>query len=267
MPKQKTHLVIIDPNNDFCDPTNGSLYVTGADGDMNRLANHINNEGGRITEIHVTLDSHHLIDCSHPMFWRNSNGDNPPIFTIITSQDIKDGKWIPIFPQYAQRMIKYEEELEKGGKYPHCIWPVHCLIGSNGHKVYPVVFEALLKWQERHRRNVNYITKGSNIWTEHYSAVKAEVPDPSDPSTQINTGFINSLQEADVIEFCGEASSHCGRFTGEDICDAFSDDTYIKKLNILVDVMSPVTGFESGEKDFLEGMEKRGAKLLKTTDF
>ena len=30
-------LIIVDPQNDFCDK-NGSLYVDGADDDMNRLA-------------------------------------------------------------------------------------------------------------------------------------------------------------------------------------------------------------------------------------
>jgi hypothetical protein len=44
------------------------------------------------------------------------------------------------------------------------------------------------------------VTKGSNMFTEHY-AVFADVPDPKDPSTQLNTPFI---EEADVIIFSGE---------------------------------------------------------------
>ena len=34
---KKVHLLVIDPQNDFCDP-NGALCVAGADGDMKRLA-------------------------------------------------------------------------------------------------------------------------------------------------------------------------------------------------------------------------------------
>ena len=33
----KIHLLVIDPQNDFCDP-NGSLFVPGADEDIKRLA-------------------------------------------------------------------------------------------------------------------------------------------------------------------------------------------------------------------------------------
>lgn len=37
---QKIHLLIIDPQNDFCSP-DGSLYVHGAEQDMQRLADFI----------------------------------------------------------------------------------------------------------------------------------------------------------------------------------------------------------------------------------
>ena len=54
-------LLIIDPQNDFCDPK-GSLFVPGADGDMTRLATMIDRISPKLADIHVTLDSHHLVD-------------------------------------------------------------------------------------------------------------------------------------------------------------------------------------------------------------
>ena len=33
---------------------------------------------------------------------------------------------------------------------------------------------------------VHKLSKGENPWTEHYSAVLAEVPDPADEHTQLN---------------------------------------------------------------------------------
>ena len=35
---KQVHLLIIDPQNDFCSPDKGSLFVPGADQDMLRLA-------------------------------------------------------------------------------------------------------------------------------------------------------------------------------------------------------------------------------------
>jgi nicotinamidase/pyrazinamidase len=41
----------------------------------------------------------------------------------------------------------------------------------------------------------------------------AEVPDPSDPGTALNTNVLQMLAEADIVGVMGEASSHCVRET------------------------------------------------------
>lgn len=57
---------------------------------------------------------------------------------------------------------------------------------------------ALREWQDQFAM-IDFVTKGSNPFTEHYSVVRADVVDPNDPSTDINTSFIRRLQEADNI--------------------------------------------------------------------
>lgn len=44
-------------------------------------------------------------------------------------------------------------------------------------------FAATNAREEGRQRNVQFVNKGSNPWTEHYSAVQAEVPDPADAGT------------------------------------------------------------------------------------
>ena len=134
----KIELVIIDPQNDFCDPK-GSLFVKGADNDMKRLSAFVKRVGSKLGDINVTLDSHHDVDIAHPIFWRNSAGKNPSPFTIITPNDVESGVWIPSVPSKSlrQRAISYVKELGAKGRYPLCIWPVHCVIGSWGHNIYP----------------------------------------------------------------------------------------------------------------------------------
>jgi nicotinamidase-related amidase len=56
--------VIVDPQNDFCD-SKGTLYVNGGEKDMTRLAKMIERIGGKLDDIHITMDSHRLIDISH----------------------------------------------------------------------------------------------------------------------------------------------------------------------------------------------------------
>lgn len=114
---------------------------------------------------------------------------------------------------------------------------------------------------------VNFITKGSNPYTEHYSGICADVPDPTDPTTQINRQWIETLENADIIAIAGEASSHCIANTVRDICNNFTDPKYAQKLVILEDAMSAVPSFEKLADDFFNDMKSKGVQFAKTTDF
>ena len=262
----KIHGLIIDPQEDFCNPDSGTLYVPGASADMARLAAMLRRIGPKMDDVHVTLDSHHFVDIAHPIWWKDSAGNHPDPFTIITVSDLDAGRWTTHQPGAYRRSREYVETLARNGKYPLCIWPYHCLIGSVGHAVVPDLFAALKEW-EAGFCSVDYVTKGSNMWTEHYSAVKADVPDPADPSTQINTGLIKTLREADLVFVAGEAGSHCLANTVRDIADNFGDDRYVQKLVLLTDATSPVPGFEGLQNDFIADMTARGMQTSTTTAF
>ena len=280
---KKTHLMIIDPQVDFCDPgsgegdpNRGSLYIPGAEIDMKNMANFIRKVGSTINQIHVTIDSHHLIDVAHSGMWRNSEGASPDHFTIITSKDIKDGKWTPIFPNLRQEFIDYTSALESGGRYLLIIWPPHCLIGSRGQTVIPELFEALIEWQTIYKNNVNFVTKGSNPKREHYAPIRAEVIDPNDPSTQIDNrkgSMVQILQDnADIIYTGGEALSHCLKAALEDLISLFGEE-HVKKFCLLRDTTSPVPAapgtpdFPKIAEQFIEDMRTKGMQVAKTTDF
>lgn len=261
----KIHLLVIDPQVDFCTPA-GALFVNGAVEDMQRLSKFVRRTKSKLDDIHVTLDSHHLVHVANPIFWRNSKGDHPSPFTIITRQEVENGTWMATQPKFQRWALEYTATLERNKRYPLCVWPPHCLIASDGHKVVPELFETLKSWEEEFAV-VNYVTKGSNIKTEHYSAVKADVVDPQDPSTQINTSLIKVLMEADLVAIAGEASSHCLANTVRDIAEEFGDDKYVQKLVLLQDATSPVQGFEKLHEDFIKEMTARGMQLSTTDKF
>jgi nicotinamidase-related amidase len=263
---QNVHLVVIDPQVDFCDPA-GALYVKGAERDIHRLAEMVRRLAPKLGDIHITLDSHRLIDVAHPVFWKDASGQHPSPFTIITAADVEAGRWAPTLPSLYRRMLSYVRALEANGRYPLCIWPPHCLIGSPGHCVMPELRDALLQWERQRFTMVDYVTKGSNPWTEHYSAVCADVPDPADPGTQINTRFIQTLTEADVVAIAGEAGSHCLAYTVRDVANSFGDDSYVQRLVLLEDATSPVSGFENLQSDFIREMRGRGMQVTTTRDF
>jgi nicotinamidase-related amidase len=276
----KIHLLIVDPQNDFCDipvadqptdPLNSgrklapALPVTGADDDMKRLAAFINRVGSKLTDIHVTLDSHHPVDIAHPTWWTNDKGEAPVPFTVITSRDMAAGIWRARNPLVQERSRQYVEQLDAAQRYALVVWPEHCLMGHWGHNVHASVAQALDAWARNKLAVVDYVIKGSNPFTEHYSAVQAEVPDPSDPATLLNARLIHALASADLVVVAGEALSHCVAHTVRDIANNFGEDN-VCKLVLLTDCCNSVGGFEQMGHDFVAEMRARGMQTARSGD-
>ncbi len=253
--------LIIDPQNDFANPA-GSLFVPGADKDADRLAQMIKRHLSKIDEIHITLDTHHLLDIAHPLFWLDTQNKHPAPFTCITLEDVHNGKWKTTQSGFQKRATRYVETLKANGRYDLIIWPPHCLIGSQGNNVVAPIAESVLAWENRFAM-VDYVIKGLNIWTEHYSAVQADVPDPTDPGTQLNTRLIERLESADLIVLSGQALSHCVANTVRDI----AKDDNINKMVLIEDTTSSVPGFEHLGEDFLKEMKTRGMRTAKSTEY
>lgn len=258
-------LFTIDPQNSFCDPDKGELYVDGAADDMVLLTEFVTKYYKKLNDIHVTMDSHRTIDVGHPCFWINSEGEHPTPIAVLSNDDIQNDVWFPVNPGWKQKMKDYSASLAANNRYPLCVWPEHCIIGTHGHCIVPSFSEAIRQWERERVAQVNYVTKGSNPFTEHYSAVKADVPDPQDPTTQLNTGLIDILQTADTVFITGQALSHCVANTVTDIADNFGQEN-IKKLVLLTDTTSSVPGFESLGEEFIKNMTARGMKTSTTKD-
>lgn len=263
---QKVHLVCIDFQNDFADP-NGSLYVKGGEDDAKRTARMIERLIDKISDIIVTMDSHRIIDISHPKWWVDEHGKPPAPFTMITPADVESGKWGTRQPSARGRTLKYLKALDAGKRYPHVIWPEHCLMGDAGHNLHPVLGAAVHEWERKRYAMPDVVTKGSNPWTEHFSAVRAEVPDPEDPATQINRHLIETLEKADIVVWTGEALSHCLANTFRDTVSNFSNPEYTKKMVLLTDATSNVPTFEKFGEDFIREMTTLGMRTSTTTDF
>ncbi len=262
----KTLLLVIDPQNDFCQPT-GSLYVDGALNDMNRLAAFVYQFGHNLTSIMCTLDSHHLHSVFHPGFWTNGTGQSPAPFTVITSKDIKNATWLPTLKDNYDNALKYTEELEKAGKYSLTIWPVHTLIGSYGHNVFPRLHDSFLTW-EGWGGSVRYVTKGENTKVENYSAFSAEVEDPNDEKTKLNKKLMLEIEEYDSILIAGEALNFCVKSTVMDLVGNI-DPKNASKITMLTDAMSPVKvpNYDNQCKAFFDTLAGLGVKFSTADKF
>ncbi|MBK8803806.1 MAG: isochorismatase family protein [Fibrobacteres bacterium] len=270
----RAHLLVIDPQNDFCDlPTDWcppdpigagrlapALAVTGAHQDMLRLATWVDEHREKIDRVTVTMDHHHRLDIAHPGFWRSADGTAVGPFTLVLAADVAEGRILTAKPQDRDRALKYLQDLEKAGRFTHMVWPVHCQIGTWGQAVHARLQQALDAWADLKGAGVTTVLKGENPWTEHYSAIRAEIPLDTDPATGWNWELVRNLEKAKIVYVAGEAGSHCVRATVEHLVEAGLDP---EKIVLLEDAISPVTGFEAAQTAFFQAMADKGMRILK----
>ena len=281
MPKEI--LLVIDPQEDFCEKANGiggALAVQGGRAALKRVATFIRRYGSKFDDIIVTLDCHNPLHIAHPIWTLDEHDRALAPFTALkedrgeivyggldASGFHAKGKGHCQRPGFTKWTLHYLRELEAGKRYPHMIWPPHCLIGTPGGCMIPEIAAATREWEERDFGVASKVSKGSNIKTEHFGALRAEVVDPDDPSTQVNSYFLSLLSDPETIIYgCGLALGHCLANTCMDVANEFDADTFCKRFVLLRDGTEHVAGLEFLGDKFVKDFEARGMRVCNTTD-
>ncbi len=257
-------MLIIDPQNDFTSKQ-GALYVPGADEDMGRLGKFIIDNLTVIRKLYVTLDSHSNYHIAHGNFWRDIDGKEPEPYTIITKEDVENRRWIAKNVSDRDWSVKYLNSLHNHNRYNLCIWPKHCIVGTNGHAINEHIVHALNEYETNTYINVKYVIKSNNSLTEHYSALRADVPYEGDSTTFFNRKLYNDLMSFDKVIITGEALSHCVANTIIDIAKANNED--LSSIILLSDTTSNVAGCENLGEEFIKYATSKGMQIATTETF
>lgn len=258
-------LLIVDPQNDFCDIPDAALPVSGADADMHRLASFVRSTGERFSSIVITLDSHPTVAIERTSFWATGKGEPVLPFTPVLAADVVAGRFAPRNPRLTDEVLAYLRALEGAGRYQLMIWPIHCVVGTWGHNIHVELAARIAEWETATQRVAMKVLKGSNPLTEQYSAVRAEVPRPDDPSTQTNELLIAAVRPGDgLLVVAGEASSHCVRATMLDLIETMTPRER-GQVVLLRDCMSPVSGFEQAADRFFTDAQGLGVQITTST--
>jgi nicotinamidase-related amidase len=256
---KRIHLLLIDLQKDFCFPE-GALYVGGRSGrgaidDSDRIARFIYRNLARLTDIRCTLDTHFPFQIFFASFWHDDEGRPLAPHRTITTADIRAGAVRPNpavaawlcngnYAWLLKQVEFYCQELERAGKYTLYLWPLHCVLGSDGHALAGVIQEARLFHAFARSSSAGIEIKGGNVLTENYSVLAPEVLLRHDgrPLAQRNTQFIKTLIEYDAVIVAGQAASHCVRSSVADLLESLraQDERLCRKVYLLEDCMSAV---------------------------
>jgi len=251
-------LILIDIQNTFCIP-GYELFVGGRSGngavdDNRRLCHFIYRNLNRITQISPTMDTHEAMQIFHPVFFMDEDGRHPEPYTLISSDDLHQGRWrfnpavadsLGMERSYMDRYVRfYAEELERRGKFQLTIWPYHAMLGGISHALVSAVDEAVFFHSLARYSQPEFVVKGQNPLTEHYSAVGPEVTTDQDgreiapPSAK----FVQELHDFDAMIIAGQAKSHCVAWTIDDLLTNILDrePALANKVYLLDDCTSPV---------------------------
>jgi nicotinamidase-related amidase len=249
-------LLLIDVQNTFCLP-DFELFVSGRSGrgaieDNIRLCEFIYRNLGTIDQIIATMDTHHIWQIFHPIFWIDEQGEHPtPAVTTISPADVLSGKW-RVNPEFGSEEIEqlqayalhYVQQLSDGGKYPLTIWPYHAMLGGIGHALVPAVEEAIFFHGIARNSQASFPLKGDHSLTENYSALAPEVF-TNQCGVKIaskNQQLIEYLLAAEILIIAGQAQSHCVAWTVNDLLTEINaiDSQLAQKVYLLEDCTSPV---------------------------
>ncbi len=230
----------IDCQIGFCLP-GASLFVPGAVEDTKRTIDWIYANLDKITGLHFSMDTHRVYQIFHPAWWVGEKGRHPDPLTPISSEDVRQGKWLPI--AHPRECLEYCQKLEATGKYMLTIWPYHTLLGGVSHALVPALIEAAIFHSIVRRHQSHFETKGTHALTENYSVLSPEVQELGNQTVGgFNAPFFKMLMEYDRVYIFGQAKSHCVLSTLMDIRDKIqsTDPGLADKVWILEDAMSPV---------------------------
>ncbi|MFQ5340801.1 MAG: isochorismatase [Anaerolineae bacterium] len=282
-------LIAVDVQNTFCIPE-FELYVggrsgTGAIDDNRRLCEFIYRNLGSITQIFPTMDTHQATQIFHSIFLVNDEGEHPAPLTLISVEDVEQGRWkfnpavadsLQIDAEYGQRhLLHYTKELKARGKYDLTVWPYHAMLGGIGHALVSAVEEAIFFHSMARLSQPAFEVKGSHPLTEHYSVLGPEVlTDPDGRQiAQKNAPFIEKLMTFDAVVIAGQAKSHCVAWTIDDLLEDIrrQDARLAQKVYLLEDCTSPVVA--PGIVDYTEEADaafqrfaEAGMRVVRSTD-
>ncbi len=265
---EKTLLLLIDCQVDFIHP-DGSLYVPGAVEDTERTVDWLYRNAGSVTQIIASLDSHTPNQVFSPPWWVDADGNHPAPFTVVTAQEVADGKWRPVYDVAWSK--RYVAELEETAKKQLMIWPFHTLIGTPGHNIMPALYEAIAYHSAARQSSPQMVTKGTLPQTEYYSMLEPEVKIPDHPLGTLNTALVDDIASYDRIYITGQAKSHCVLETTTSLVRYFSGQPdVIGKIHLIEDgtsaVQHPDIDFDALAGDIYADYEKQGMKIVTTSD-
>ncbi len=261
-------LLLVDAQVDFIHPE-GSLSVPGAVDDTRRTIEWLYRNLASVSAIAASLDSHVPLQIFYRTWWADAHGNHPDPYTPISAEQVEAGEWRPLYEEDWSR--EYVAKLAQQAKKDLMIWPYHTMLGTEGHRMMPSLYEAVMVHSAARRAQPNFVVKGTIAKTEYYSLLEPEIKVPADPRGTLNNELLQSMLSFDRVYLAGQAKSHCVLETLTSVMRYHGEDQEtVSKFYLLEDctssVQHPEIDFEAMANDTYQEFAERGLNIVSSSD-
>ena len=245
----------IDIQKDFTE-VGAPLYVNGANNALERINSWIRINADLLTEIMLSQDDHYTTQIGMPHAWNDERGHIVDPFTKISSNEVRSGKYKPVYLD-KDYVIKYLETIEAKGA-EHTIWPEHCIHGTPGQQFPDVIIDALTFWGEKNNKHYETWCKGATDNAEMYSVFSYA---NEDKPTGVGIHRLDRIAAGiyDVIYVAGFAKDIC---VAESVKDLIKDGRFEGKLVFCDFGMSAINTLSTNLAVYEDAVKNHGAKIL-----
>lgn len=242
------------------------LCPAGAFEDVVRFSNFITEAADDIADIFLTVDQHPIDHIGHPGWWLTSEGVHPDPFTLVNLQALESGAIRAADPEKQEYAKRYVDPL-----HGNMIWPVHCVPGTQSYELSNNIVAAVHSWENSGPgRIATMVKKGYHRDLESFGIFEPEYQSHENILADFNDNLLGNLLFGGLpIVVGGEARSHCVKRSVEQMVHRIQEYNLgfdLKKIVLLADCMSDVTGFEEQGANFLSDMSAAGCTVATAED-
>lgn len=218
---------------------------------------------GKITNVIYSLDTHNKNHIFFQNWWKDDKENEVEPFTIITYEDVLNGKYRVADCKKHNVSIAYLNAIEKKGKQL-CIWPYHCIEGTEGAELEKRLKKMFEYYSIVRQNRPIEVIKGLEPYSEMYGIIHPEY----NFNGYFNIDVLEQVENADEVYIVGEAASHCLMESLIQILEYFRNEPDIcKKIVVLSDCTAPIGGYEEYTKESFDKLVKQyGIKIIKSVN-
>lgn len=137
-------------------------------------------------------------------------------------------------------MVEYSDHMEATGQGPIWVFVGHCILGTDGVNLHPLLVETLAFMSGARKMQPNPIFKGHLRKTDWFGPLRPCRPDPNHPQGGFQKAIVDDMKQFKTVDFAGVAEDFCDYNMKLQVMEYLEGTEYMAKLQFITDCTAPI---------------------------